>query len=96
MQKCNEHFNFVLYLDVAFVLFCMTNSLAGLGTIMPYVYLVDRTKEAGIPEVKGAFLLSTAGIANTISRFVFGWSLFLRCFKYLRTNIFASYINLWQ
>jgi MFS family permease len=73
MQKCNEHFNFVLYLDVAFVLFCMTNSLAGLGTIMPYVYLVDRANEAGIPEVKGVFLLSTAGIANTISRFVFGW-----------------------
>lgn len=73
MQKCNDYFNFSLYLDVAFVLFCMTNSLAGLGTIMPYVYLVDRAKEAGIPEVKGAFLLSTAGIANTISRFVFGW-----------------------
>lgn len=71
MQKCNDYFNLSLYLDV--VLFCMTNALAGLETIMPYIYLVDRAKEAGIPEVKGAFLLSTAGIANTISRFVFGW-----------------------
>ncbi|KAJ8309968.1 hypothetical protein KUTeg_011833 [Tegillarca granosa] len=65
--------DFSLLKDIIFLLFVISNFCTSIGFNMPYIYLPDRAKDAGIDENKGAFLVSVIGIANTVGRVIFGW-----------------------
>uniref|UniRef100_A0A8W8IN66 Monocarboxylate transporter 13 n=1 Tax=Magallana gigas TaxID=29159 RepID=A0A8W8IN66_MAGGI len=59
--------------DVVFLLFSISNICTSIGFNMPYIYLPDRAHEYGINKTDATNLISVIGIANTISRVVFGW-----------------------
>ncbi|KAK7484226.1 hypothetical protein BaRGS_00024475, partial [Batillaria attramentaria] len=61
-----------------FLMFAISNFFTSIGFNMPFIFLPDRAKLAGIDEVKAAWLLSTIGIANTLGRVVFGFMADLR------------------
>ncbi|GBP19012.1 Monocarboxylate transporter 1 [Eumeta japonica] len=57
---------------VSYMLLCLSGFLTYLGYLVPYVYLRDRNKKAGIGEQHNAFFVSSIGLANAIGRFVLG------------------------
>ncbi|XP_064638129.1 monocarboxylate transporter 12-B-like [Lineus longissimus] len=56
-----------------FVMFAISNLFTSIGFNAPYIYLPDQAHLLGIPEQKGAFLISVIGIANTVGRILFGF-----------------------
>ena len=54
------------------------------GFMVPFVYLPNCAKEAGLSKQEGALLLSVLGIANTVGRVFCGWASdkrFVNCHK---------------
>ncbi|CAG5118330.1 unnamed protein product [Candidula unifasciata] len=56
-----------------FLMFAFSNFFTSIGFNMPFIFLPDRAKLAGIDEDKAALLLSVIGIANTAGRVIFGF-----------------------
>ena len=68
-----EMTDFSLLKDPIFLMFAISNLFTSIGFNVPYIYLPDRAKLAGMDKSQGAFLISVIGIANTIGRIIFGW-----------------------
>ncbi|XP_059175113.1 monocarboxylate transporter 12-B-like [Physella acuta] len=56
-----------------FLMFAVSNFFTSIGFNMPFIFLPDRAKLAGIDADKAALLLSVIGIANTAGRVIFGF-----------------------
>ncbi|CAG5128796.1 unnamed protein product [Candidula unifasciata] len=65
--------SFSLLRNPVFLMFAVSNFLTSLGFNVPFIFLPDRAKLAGIDEKNAALLLSWIGIANTVGRVVFGF-----------------------
>jgi len=61
-----------LFADPVFVLFSLSMLFVSLGYNIPFVFIVDRAVDLGVGRKDAAFLISIAGITNTIGRIVFG------------------------
>lgn len=60
-------------LDVTFLMFVISGCFLSVGASIPYIYLADRARDSGMSKQNAAFLLSAAGISNTVARLFFGW-----------------------
>ncbi|XP_026683138.1 monocarboxylate transporter 14-like [Diaphorina citri] len=59
--------------DPVFMLIGVSNIFGMAGLYVPFVYLVDAAKVAGIEDGQASFLLSVIGITNTFGRVIFGY-----------------------
>ena len=55
-----------MFADPAFVLFSFSMLFVSLGYNIPFVFIVDRAVDLGNSKKDAAFLISIAGITNTI------------------------------
>ncbi|PVD18876.1 hypothetical protein C0Q70_21433 [Pomacea canaliculata] len=72
-EAFREMLSFALLKNPVFLMFAISNFLTSIGFNMPFIFLPDRAKLAGIDETKAAWLLSAIGISNTVGRVVFGY-----------------------
>jgi MFS family permease len=59
--------------DYSFILLIFSGFFTMMGFFVPFMYISDRAKKAGIDADTAAFFVSSIGISNTIARIVFGW-----------------------
>lgn len=59
--------------DVSFLFLIFSGFFTMMGFFVPFLYITDRAKIAGIDEESAVFFVSSIGIANTIARILFGW-----------------------
>lgn len=69
----SEKIGMYMCLDATFLLFVISGCFYTVGSAIPYIYLVDRARDSGMSKPNAAFLLSAAGISNTVARLFFGW-----------------------
>jgi MFS family permease len=69
----NEKIGMYMCLDLTFLLFVVSGCFYAVGATIPYIYLADRARDSGMSKPNAAFLLSAAGISNTVARLFFGW-----------------------
>lgn len=80
-RECSEMMDITLLLDVAFLLFCISNLLTSIGFCVPYIFLPDRAMkmewaqhgDESHNKQMSSFLISIVGISNTVGRVIFGW-----------------------
>ena len=80
-KECSEMMDITLLLDVAFLLFCISNLLTSIGFCVPYIFLPDRAMkmewaqhgDESHNKQMSSFLISIVGISNTVGRVIFGW-----------------------
>ncbi|CAC5382329.1 unnamed protein product [Mytilus coruscus] len=73
LKKLYTMFGCAMYLDIVYIFFVISNCFGAIGSVIPYIYIPDRAYEVGISKTDASFLLSVAGMANTVARLVFGW-----------------------
>nr|XP_027225384.1 monocarboxylate transporter 12-like [Penaeus vannamei] len=62
-----------LLVDGIFILFAFSNFCTSIGFNAPYIFIVDRAQQLGIPNKDSSYLLSVIGISNTVSRILLGY-----------------------
>ena len=72
MKFTRELFRFSLLKDPSFIVFFTSGFLIALSYSVPYIYLPDLVTRLDYAKSMGVLLLSYMGIANTISRVLFG------------------------
>ena len=78
-KSVRESFDFTLFLDLPFSMFCLSNFLTSLGYNAPYLFIVPwGVKELGFTEKESfinnaAYLNSIIGIGNIMGRIVWGF-----------------------
>ncbi|VDI79761.1 Hypothetical predicted protein [Mytilus galloprovincialis] len=73
LKKLYTIFGCSMCLDIVYIFFVISSCFGSVGSGIPYIYIPDRAYEVGISKTDASFLLSVAGMANTVSRLVFGW-----------------------
>lgn len=73
LEVLKEMVNLRLMTDPYFSLVLMSNLVAMLGFLVPFMYLPNMANERGVPEDDANFLLSIIGISNTLGRVLVGW-----------------------
>ncbi|XP_063417548.1 monocarboxylate transporter 12-B-like [Mytilus trossulus] len=73
LKKLYTIFGCSMCLDIVYIFFVISSCFGSLGSGIPYIYIPDRAYEVGISKTDASFLLSVAGMANTVARLVFGW-----------------------
>jgi len=58
---------------VVFIMFAVSNLLASIGFVVPYIFLPNRGLRFGFTISESSLLISMVGISNTIGRVVFGF-----------------------
>ncbi|XP_019891926.1 monocarboxylate transporter 4 [Musca domestica] len=69
----NNMLDVSLLKDPVFMMIGLSNIFGMAGLYVPFVYLVDATKAAGIDADSASFLISIIGITNTFGRIVCGY-----------------------
>lgn len=69
----NNMLDVSLLKDPVFMMIGLSNIFGMAGLYVPFVYLVDATKDAGIDADSASFLISIIGITNTFGRIVCGY-----------------------
>jgi hypothetical protein len=59
--------------NYSFIMLAFSGFFTMLGFFVPFIYIADRAKLAGIDKETAVFLLSAIGIFNTIARILCGW-----------------------
>ena len=72
MNSTRELFRFSLLKDPSFLVFFTSGFLLSLSYNVPYIYLPDLAFRQGYTKSMGVLLISYLGIANTVSRILFG------------------------
>ncbi|CAL1531968.1 unnamed protein product [Lymnaea stagnalis] len=72
-QTMKDMLSLSLLKNPVFLMFGISNFFTSIGFNMPFIFLPDRAKLAGIDADKAALLLSVIGIANTAGRVIFGF-----------------------
>ena len=72
IKNTRELFRFSLLKDPSFLVFFTSGFLISLSYNVPYIYLPDLATRQGYSKSMGVLLISYLGIANTISRVLFG------------------------
>lgn len=65
--------DFSILRSVIFVYFCLHSLMLSLTYDIPYMYLVDKAIQMGIPEPKSSFLVSIIGITSTFGQIFAGF-----------------------
>ena len=73
LQTVSEMMDLQLFLDAVFILFAVSNLLASIGFVVPYIFLPNRGLRHGFSSSQSSWLISMVGISNTIGRVVFGY-----------------------
>ncbi|XP_078695380.1 monocarboxylate transporter 13-like isoform X1 [Branchiostoma floridae x Branchiostoma belcheri] len=84
---CTRIFDFSLFKIPIFVVFAFSNIFLHFANFIPYVHLVAHARHVGIDAQRAAFLISVIGIADGVSRLVYGWLSDLGLFVRLRGYI---------
>ncbi|XP_045200140.2 monocarboxylate transporter 13-like [Mercenaria mercenaria] len=72
-HSIRSSFDVEIFHNVAYCMFLVSTFLYSLGYYIPYVYLPDTAREAGISDLQASFLVSSVGITNTVGRILFGF-----------------------
>jgi MFS transporter, MCT family, solute carrier family 16 (monocarboxylic acid transporters), member 14 len=77
--------------NYSFILLAFSGFFTMMGFFVPFIYIADRAKKAGMDENHAVFLLSAIGIFNTVARILCGWiSSFQGVSALLLNNIFIT------
>ncbi len=68
-----ETFDFSLFKNPVFALYCFVIVMFCFGYHVPYTYTPERAQGLGVDPAPAAFLVSIMGISNVCARLMFGW-----------------------
>ncbi len=68
-----EMFDFSLFLNPVFAMYCFVIVMFCFGYHVPYTYTPERAQGLGVSPQPAAFLVSIMGISNVCARLIFGW-----------------------
>lgn len=66
-------FDISLLKNYLFLMFVISNFCTSLAVDMPFMFLADRARDAGISVERAKWILSAAGIANTVGKVLIGY-----------------------
>ena len=68
-----ETFDFSLFKNPVFTLYCFVIVMFCFGYHVPYTYTPERAQQLGVDAQSASFLVSIMGISNVCARLIFGW-----------------------
>ena len=68
-----ETFDFSLFKNPVFALYCFVIVMFCFGYHVPYTYTPERAQQFGVDAQSASFLVSVMGISNVCARLIFGW-----------------------
>ena len=72
-QPVADYFDSDLFKNPIFYLVCFSVVMFCFGYHVPYTYTPERAQQLGVSPRQSSFLVSIMGIANVVSRLLFGW-----------------------
>ncbi|XP_045178282.2 monocarboxylate transporter 12-like isoform X2 [Mercenaria mercenaria] len=78
---CEQTFKEILFKDISCFIFFVSVFLYSFGRDVPFSLIPDQVTELGMSTTQAAWLISVAGITNTVSRAGFGWIGYRQCIK---------------
>ena len=73
LQTVSEMMDLQLFQDAVFILFAVSNLLASIGFVVPYIFLPNRGFRYGFSSRQTSWLITMVAISNTVGRVVFGY-----------------------